>query len=163
MNCVYLKSGFSNRIEALFNEMVRRNNTYKLAEKENRRSEVYSPQYYVITGIQSIYADLAEDTKDKFNTLLEKAELHFHIRFILCSTTKELAEFAGTNWYKRHVTGSDGIWVGNGISDQYILKLGRLTNALYSEILPPFGYTVKRGKATLVKLIVGEHSEEDAE
>lgn len=161
MDYKFLHSGFSGCVGALFREMVRRNNTYKKAAAAGHPTEAYAAEYFVITGLQTILAGLSDAERDQFNTLLEKAELPYNIRFILCSDVKSFAGFSGTMWYSRHISGSDGIWVGDGIADQYSLKVGRLTNSLYSELPPHFGYLVRRGKPTLAKLIVGEHCEED--
>lgn len=159
----YLKSNFEGRVASLFQEMVRRNNIYKQAVAESRPLEAYDPEYFVISGLQSILEGLSEQGRDELNTLLEKAELHYNIRFILCDSAKALSELSAAAWYRRHISGNDGIWVGDGIADQYSLKVGKLTNSLYSEVPLHFGYLVKRGKPTLVKLIIGENYEEDTE
>ncbi len=159
----YLKNNFAGRIEALFKEMVRRNNTYKQAVAKQQTVEEYEPEYYLIIGLRTILANLSDQGRDELHTLLEKAELHYNIRFILCEDVKAISEFTSTAWYRRHLSGSDGIWVGDGIADQYCLKVGKLTNSLYSEVPPHFGYTVKRGRPTLAKLIVGENCREDTE
>mgnify|MGYP003266128812 CR=1 FL=1 len=159
----YLRSSFSGRVEALFQEMVRRNNTYKQAVAAQKPIEQYSPEFFVITGLQSIFASLSEQGKDELNTLLEKAELHYNARFILCDSPKEISAFSGTTWYRRHISSSDGLWIGDGIADQYVLKIGKLNSSLYSEVPPHFGYLVKRGKPTLLKLIIGENYEEEME
>lgn len=136
---------------------------YKQAAAENQECEPYSSEYFVITGFQSIYESLNEQCRDELSTLIEKAELHYNIRFVLCDNPKSLSVYSSQSWYKRHVTGMDGIWVGDGIADQYLLKIGKLTNEPYSEIPPCFGYVVKRGKPVLTKLIVGESSKEDTD
>lgn len=163
MGFEYLKTDFAGRAEALFQEMVRRNNTYKQAVAKGGPVESYSPEYFVITGLQTILASLSDQGKDEVNTLMEKAELHYNIRFVLCESAKAMSEFVGTAWYKRHISGSEGIWVGDGIADQYTLKIGKLTSSLYSELPPHFGYLVKRGKTILVKLIVGSRCEGEME
>lgn len=163
MDCEYLRADFVDRAETLFQEMVRRNNTYKQAVATGSQVESYSPEYFVITGLQTILASLSDQGKDEVNTLMEKAELHYNIRFILCESAKAVSEFVGTSWYKRHISGSEGIWAGDGITDQYTLKIEKLTSSLYSELPPHFGYLVKRGKPTLVKLIEGSRCEEGME
>lgn len=163
MGYEYLKTDFAGRAKVLFQEMVRRNNTYKQAVAKGGPVESYSSEYFVITGLQTILASLSDQGKDEVNTLMEKAELHYNIRFVLCESAKTMSEFVGTAWYKRHISGSEGIWVGDGIADQYTLKIGKLTSSLYSELPPHFGYLVKRGKPTLAKLIVGSRCEEEME
>ena len=54
------QSGFEPWVEELFQEMVRRNNTYKTAANEGRPLPVFDPQCYVITGIGTILEGLDE-------------------------------------------------------------------------------------------------------
>ena len=57
------------------------------------------------------------------------------------------------NWYKAIVTTNRGIWLGNGIADQFTLKLAKTPRVLRELIPEDFGYSVKNGIATLIKLI----------
>ena len=159
----YLNKNFPDRVEALFNEMVRRNNTYKTAKMEDKPLPVFTPEYYVITGIQTILDGLDAEGKDKLNTLLERAEPEYNICFILCGSAQAVKAQTSAPWYRRHISGKDGVWVGDGISEQYLLNTGKLTNALYSELPPHFGYLVRKGRPTQVKLLVGEQWEGDEE
>lgn len=159
----YVKTNFAGRLAILFKEMVRRNNTYKTAVAGGQEPEPYAPEYYVITGLQTILDGLSDEGRDELNTLLGKAEIPYHIRFILCDSAKAVSGFTAAPWYKRHVSGMDGIWVGDGIANQYTLKVSKLTRGLYSELPPHFGYLVRHGKPTLVKLIIGENYEEEAD
>ena len=61
---------------------------------------------------------------------------------------------------KIQVSLSDAIWVGNGISDQYTLKINKITNAMYSELPADFGYVITKGKPSVVKLVTSNTSEE---
>lgn len=155
----YLNKDFPARIDALFGEMVRRNNEFITAYKENRPLPTFAPEYYVVTGIQSVLDSLDTAGKDKMNTLLDRAEAEYNIRFILCDSAKAMNLQTPTPWYKRHVLDNEGLWVGDGVSEQHLLKIGKLTSALYSEIPSHFGYLVYKGRPTLVKLIVTEHLE----
>ena len=156
----YVRNNFLGSVECLFNEMIQRNNSYKTAIKNELAVPGFDTRYYIITGLQIVFDTLTDDGRDKLAVLLEKAELEYQIRFILCDTAKGMNNFTLTSWYKKHISGSDGIWVGDGISDQYVLKVNKITNDLYSEIPPYFGYVVKRGKPVLTKLIVGKQMEE---
>ena len=156
----YISNTFGGCVETMFNEMVYRNNSYKKAVSAGLPTERYEPEYYIITGFQAILDTLTDDGKDKLNTLLVKAELEYEVRFILCDSVKAMSGLKGAAWFQRHLTGTEGIWVGDGIADQYLMKIGKITNALYSEVPAHFGYLVKRSKPVLVKLVVGSRIEE---
>lgn len=156
----YLRSGFQASIERLFKEMVRRNNSYKTASQKGEPAPECEPEYYVITGLKAILSTLDADHKDKLNTLLGHAQSSYSIYFILCDSDQVLREFISEEWYKNHISGTDGIWVGDGIAEQYIYRVGSLNSSLYSALPPHFGYIVRKGRPILTKLIVRKTQEE---
>ena len=151
-----VQGSFEEEVHALFQEMVRRNNQYKLALKGGQTPPEYPQAYYVLTGLKEILAALPPERRDELVTLLERAEPHYQIRFLLCGTGKDTAALAGEKWYARHVTGGDGIWAGDGIGEQYALKVGKLAPRMYAPVEAGFGYVVRRGRPRLVKLLGGE-------
>lgn len=159
----YVCDQFAAAVEELFQEAVKRNNTYKGALKKKLPLPSWPERYYVITGLQSILDSLSPEGRDQLVTLIEKSEPEYGIRFLLGDSAKNLGGMSASPWYKKHITGVDGVWVGDGISDQYTLKIGKMTSGLYAELPPHFGYVVKRGKPALVKLIVSEVTEEAEE
>ena len=59
-------------------------------------------------------------------------------------------------WYKGNSDLSEGIWIGNGIGNQFTLKVTTNSRLLRAEVAPGFGYCVKKGKASLIKLMTDE-------
>ena len=59
------------------------------------------------------------------------------------------------SWYKRFSLNSQGIWVGYGITDQYVVKLSRTPKFCYEEISNKFGYVVRNGIPVQIKLLEG--------
>ena len=51
---------------------------------------------------------------------------------------------------------SEGIWLGNGIGNQFTLKVTTNSRVLRAEVPPGFGYVIKKGKAALMKLMSDE-------
>ena len=144
---------FEDAVNTLFDEAVLRHNTCKKCSAEGKALPQYERQYYVITGLQRILNGLSVEGRDKLNTLLEKAERAFNLRFILCESVGEASPLTVNAWYKRHVNESEGLWIGNGIMEQYVLKVGKSDDNLHLQLPAEFGFVVKRGRATLVKLI----------
>ena len=103
---------------------------------------------------------LPADEKDKLCTLLEKGEAIYKLHFVLAETVSGYNTLSYDAWYKRHLTGSEGIWVGDGFADQYFLKANKLTSELYDEIGTDYGYLVNRNRPALVKLLSHEANEE---
>ena len=59
-------------------------------------------------------------------------------------------------WYRGNVDLGEGIWIGNGIGNQFTLKIITSSRILRAEVEPGFGYIIKKGKALLMKFISDE-------
>ena len=51
------------------------------------------------------------------------------------------------------MNGTDGVWIGDGIADQYFLKINKVTSDLYEEVGTDYGYLVSRNRPTLMKAL----------
>ena len=108
---------------------------------------------YLIFGITNFIGRISEDKRISLsNVLLNNKELNVD-NFVLIDTADKLKALAYESWYKSSVNENNGIWLGNGVSDQYIIKLSTTPRELREEIPEQFGYVIKNGKATLVKFI----------
>ena len=56
-------------------------------------------------------------------------------------------------WYKANVNNNSGIWIGNGIVNQYTILLNKMTKELREEIPDNFGYVIINGKTSYAKLV----------
>ena len=63
------------------------------------------------------------------------------------------------SWFKSNCDLSEGIWIGNGIGNQFTLKVTTNSRVLRAELDPGFGYTIRKGKAELTKLMSDEQEE----
>ena len=156
----FVKGNYESFVFDLFSEMVKRNNTYKDAGLNSDSLEKFDEQVYVIVGMKRLMDQLSPDSKDKLCALLEKGEAIYKLHFIIVESASEYNSLSYLEWYKRHLTGSDGIWIGDGIADQYLLKINKITSKLYEEIGSDYGYLVARNRPVLMKLLSNESDEE---
>ena len=84
---------------------------------------------------------------------LKKAEELKNYTFIVVDSVFKLKNHEYDDWYKAYITKDIGIWVGNGISDQYILRLNSSNRNLVNNCGDSFGYLIKQEEAMLIKLI----------
>lgn len=68
-----------------------------------------------------------------------------------------MANYSFENWYKQQIN-SNGIWVGDGVLDQFVFNINKKSRDLSKEIDNEFGFIINRGRATFVKLL--DNSEE---
>ena len=71
-------------------------------------------------------------------------------RFNLCNDIKNLVY---EEWFKNTTSLSEGIWIGNGITNQFTIKISNNERELREELTNEFGYNIKKGKGTLIKFI----------
>jgi S-DNA-T family DNA segregation ATPase FtsK/SpoIIIE len=140
---------FEAQVRRLFEEMVRRNNIYKTAGGDAG----FPTALYVIVSLSRLLEQLSEDGRDKLGVLMEKAEGAYNIRFAVCDTVRGFGAVSSDGWYKRHMAGADGVWVGGGLADQYVFPFSKVSADLYEEIEDGFGYVLRRGRPVLSKLL----------
>lgn len=147
-------------VQKLFFEMVARNNDYKDANLDLSILEKYERRLIVIVGMKPLMDRLTDDGKEKLSVLLEKGEAIYKLHFLIADGQRAFSNFTYEAWYKKHLTGTDGIWIGDGMADQYLLKASKITSDLYEEIGDEYGYLLTRGRPMLVKLLSSERGEE---
>ena len=149
----FITGNYESFVLDLFNEMVLRNNTYKDAGLNPASLDSFEERVYVIVGMKRLLEQLSADSKDKLSTLLEKDEAIFKLHFVIIESVSGYGSFSYDAWYKRHLNGTDGVWIGDGIADQYFLKISKVTSDLYEEIGNDYGYLVSRNRPTLMKAL----------
>ncbi len=158
--CTVFTESYEEQVLNLFEETVKRHNDYVDASRDVSVLEKYGERVYVIIGFKKLMDILSEDGKDKLTTLIEKTEPIYRMHYVFADS---LSQFNGYNydaWFKKHISGVDGMWIGDGVADQYLIKAGKITSELYEEIGTEYGYSITRGKATLAKLLNARADEE---
>lgn len=148
-------------VQELFQDMVQRNNEYKDAMLDISVLEKYEERVYVIVGMKRLLEHLTADAKEKLNVLIEKAESYYKLHFVIVDAVSNTSQYTYETWFQRHISGSDGIWIGDGVADQYLLKLSKVTGDLYEEIGNEYGYSIMRNRPTLIKVLSSKTKEED--
>lgn len=155
-SCKYSSDNFGSCVVNLYNDLLKRNNNYKDAGMDLKVLEQFENRIIIISGIKQLFASLNDDEKDKMKVLLAKGDALYKINFIFCESIGDTATIAYEQWFKQNVQGLYGIWIGDGITEQYILKPGKITKNLYEQVEPGFGYILKNGKLVLSKMLTAD-------
>ncbi len=110
----------------------------------------------IIFNIESLLTKLSAIEKGKFISLITDSKKLNNIKFIIIETIDKIKSISFEPWYKSNVDLSEGIWLGNGIGNQFTLKVTTNSRILRQELDPGFGYIIKKGKATLIKMTSDE-------
>jgi S-DNA-T family DNA segregation ATPase FtsK/SpoIIIE len=150
----------------IFNTVLTRNNEYK--DKLDAGGDV--PQFeplFVIIQSMSLLKTLLERHKpadgqkesdddtplNRLQLAMEKCEKAYNVCFIVADSLNTLAPFTAEGWYKRHINGNNGLWVGDGINSQYRLTVNKKPPDFSAELEPSFGFVVNNAAAILVKYL----------
>ncbi len=113
----------------------------------NRNKQVVG----IIIGIDKFLNDL-ENGEEEFYEMLKKADELENYNFIIVDNAIRLKNHEYDEWYKEYISGDTGIWVGNGINDQFLITINSDAD-LINNCGESFGYAIKQGNPNLVKLL----------
>ncbi len=125
--------------------------------QESKKADKY--RIYIINGLERFLIFLEEQNK-QFSQILKKAEENENSSFIIIENAVKLKNHAYDDWYKNYVTGDDGIWVGKGFDDQYIINIDTDRREIQNNCDNSFGYVTKLGIPTQIKLLEMKESDE---
>lgn len=145
----YIDTEFEEIVNETFHEVAERHNECKALGDE--RAEKFQPKIYIMVLYHSLQEALTPDGKEKLELLLDRGRAPLRINFFLLDTKNSTSSYNMSRWYKKHVTGDTGLWIGDGFQDQHFLKAARSSSDFYKEIGPDFGYLLKNGKYKVVK------------
>lgn len=144
-----------------FELVVYRHNTYKAVGGKISEEIDFYKVLYIIPSIDTLMSRLSDDRKDKLQLILEKVEPEFNIHIMVGGSSSKMATMTHEPWYRKHCTGTNGIWVGDGFMDRMQLKVNRVTKELYQPIGSEFAIVVQKGRYNLVKVLSVDTREED--
>ncbi|MGN0202923.1 MAG: type VII secretion protein EssC [Coprococcus sp.] len=132
-------------------EVADRYNTCKAAGMDAASMQGRSEQVIVIAGLKTLTETLSEDGQDKLRLILEKGEAIHRLHYIICDSAEDCTGVY-FDWYRKRPNAKSGIWIGQGISSQYIFSLKK---RMFSEdeLAPSMGYIIESGRPTLVKCL----------
>ena len=104
----------------------------------------------VIIGIEKLINNANINLNEKLSEVKESNNCNF----IIIEDANILKRYEYEAWYKDYVSKDNGIWVGNGIQGQYLINVNSDRRQKISDNCgKSFGYAVKQGKASMIKLL----------
>jgi len=144
----------------IVNEITARSNEHNASVES---SPQFAPMLVVIQSMSSLQSMLENckptddtDTKplyDRLQKAMGACASHCNIGFVVAETVNNLNSLTSEDWYRTHINGNNGIWVGSGISNQYRLNISVLPMGYRAELNQNFGFALNNATATLVKLL----------
>ena len=107
---------------------------------------------YVVIGINKFLSEEAV-TDTELTEFMKNAKDSEKVSFIIIDNPALLKNNEYSIWYKDNIEKDCGIWVGNGITDQYLISNNIATFGKKTDYNTSFGYVIKEREATLIKLL----------
>ena len=99
----------------------------------------------------------------ELDTLFKAAEDAKNCNFIIADSATRYKNHQFDTWYKAYISSDTGIWVGNGVDNQFVITTEINRKTVIGNCGISYGYIIKQSQATLVKLLGLKEKEEDDE
>ena len=148
----YVNSGFDSFIDSLssYNQKLQdilNANNMNLRSLSDAKNNVV-----VIVGFDKFFSKLDDDHKAKFKEILDAQKEILKLTFVFIEVPGSLKKYEYEEWYKNGVNTNDGIWIGNGVSGQYSIKLSVQPSGI-NTIENDYAVVIKNGMPTVIKTI----------
>ena len=154
-------------VRDVFNIVLTRNNEYKDKLAKGVEIPEFEPVVVMIQSMSLLKTMLerykpADDNEkeadddtplNRLQLAMAKCEKAYNVHFVIAESLNSLTPFTVESWYKTHINGNNGIWVGSGIGTQYRLTINKKPHNFSQELEPDFGFIVNNSAAAHVKFL----------
>ena len=153
-NVLYINDSFEEVIKKLCDSM---DYEYNLYIQNNYRNITNSKnQVVVIYRLSKLLMFISDDLKKRFLDYLVKCRDLKIFDFIFIDSVNNFKKYEYETWYKTTVSSNYGIWIGNGVADQSLIKTNVGFKKENNEIPKGYGIVIKNMKTSLVNMIVSD-------
>lgn len=111
------------------------------------------PIVIIIAGLDVFLTKIGASNKMVFENIVKDSNNLGIINFIILDTVDKIKKIEYDPWYKNYVNKNNGIWLGNGITNQFSINVTQKNPHLREELPNNFCFVVNRGKAEYVKFV----------
>ena len=139
-------------IAELFALNVKRHNECKKAEETGARRPEYPEAVIMIADVKGLFDRLKgnEMATAQLDAILMMGRCDLNMFALLLQESRFVTSMSMREWYSK-LSNREGIWLGDGITMQSLLKTDNLRREAFSG--DQFGYIVQCGKARVIKLL----------
>ena len=134
-------------IRELFDLTVSRFKTLK-----NNSAAIFDEKIILIYNITKLRDLLESDDRDRVDLILEKGNASMNMHFILVDSAEALSSVSSELWYRNHLGNNNGIWIGDGVIDQYRIQIENRNTKLIKGLDKNGAYIITNGIATPIKI-----------
>ena len=105
-----------------------------------------------VIGFEKFYKKLDDDHKKALQKIMIDNKEEAKINFVFIDIPASFKKYEYEDWYKNCMETTNGIWVGPGLGQQFVLKVTTSLSS-YSAISKEYGIVIKNGSSSITKLI----------
>ena len=109
--------------------------------------------FFLINGFETLKSALPTAESNKLKQLMLDIKNNNNIRVIIADSVAKIKTIEYEDFYRTNVQAINAIWVGSGVTEQFTIKSSTYNKETRAQIPNDFGYNVKRGACTLIKLL----------
>ena len=151
-NKLELVNYYSDSLEEVVPKLTEYLNNIKSQENYPQR------EILVIYGIKELIEKVSD--KKQVEELIKAASSCKKAYIIVAEEGSKIKELTFDAWYKENVNTLDGLWVGNGVGDQTLLKINSYSQALSKSYKNDIGFHIAEGSYKKIKLLEFDPGEE---
>ena len=152
-NCNYFKDSFDDIFTKIYDYVEKLNNVYINNNYNDNSLSNVKDMLIIIIGIEQLKNKLNDENNEKIEKFMYMVQDLRKISIIIIDAIDNIKNLEYEEWYKKVVSSNHGLWIGDGISDQYTIKLSKNPSYIRDEIGNRYGYTIKRGIPILIKVL----------
>ena len=152
-NISYINDSFDDVLSKVCDSMEFLHQKYIDDGYSNRNIQTVKNTTIILAGFNKIISRMTEDVKKRFLDCLKNSRELGRFDFIITDRVDYLKKMEYDDWYKNTIQSSYGIWIGNGVADQNLIKTNIGFKKTNNEIPDDYGIVIKNSKTSLVKLI----------
>ena len=150
---IVANNDLSKNVELLTDYVKQLTNHYTENNYDTSSLSSYKNLCIFIIGIDEVLNRMDSEIKKELFASINQARVLGIITFIIVDSVNSLKKYQYEEWYKNNVKASNGIWVGNGASDQGIIRIAKITKDMCEVVGNDFGYKLEDGQSVFVKLL----------
>ena len=149
----YVTNNYDQAFELLHKAITESIEIYRNNNSNNTVFADSEHQHVAIIGVDNFKNKLSDENKLKFGEIFEKAKELGIISYTLIDSIDKIKKNEVELWYKNTVDPNQAIWIGNGVNDQYSIKLAQRPPECKQEIEYNYGFFIQKGKPVLMKYV----------
>ena len=161
LNCNYIKDKYDNIFNNIYSYLEKLNQIYISSNYNESSISNCQELLVIIVGFSQFKNKLSPDNQTRLEQFMLMTKDIRKLSCVIVDTIDNIKQFEYESWYKTVVPSNHAIWIGDGISDQYTIKLSKNPKYIKEEIGNRFGYSIKKGNPVLIKVLSNSEAEEE--